>query len=182
MASNNFLPWGDSAGNIMSNADYESNIQRTDGVELGLADPALHNRLYRQVSLMAAAIGQIIADSGLDANDGNMAELVSALKKVFARWGGGTFTGGIILNEKTTFKKRTLVDKGDGVSATTSTGNDPKMATLYLSVDGNWTNALSLYEDRSEFTKPLALNSGGFGRKFSSEDDLKNYLKQLLGI
>ena len=55
MATNNFLPWGDNAGNIMDGADYEASTQRTDGVELGLADPALHNRLYRQVTLMAAA-------------------------------------------------------------------------------------------------------------------------------
>lgn len=83
MATNNFLPWGDNAGNIMDGADYEASTQRTDGVELGLADPALHNRLYRQVTLMAAALGQVIADSGLDATDSNMAGLVSAIKQVF---------------------------------------------------------------------------------------------------
>ncbi len=83
MATNNFLPWGDNAGNIMDGADYEASTQRTDGVELGLADPALHNRLYRQVTLMAAALGQVIADNGLDATDSNMAGLVSAIKQVF---------------------------------------------------------------------------------------------------
>ena len=83
MAVNNFLPWGDNAGNIMDGADYEASTQRTDGVELGLADPALHNRLYRQVTLMAAALGQVIADSGLDATDSNMADLVRAIKQVF---------------------------------------------------------------------------------------------------
>lgn len=83
MATNNFLPWGDNAGNIMDGADYEASTQRTDGVELGLADPALHNRLYRQVTLMAAALGQVIADSGLDASDSNMADLVRAIKQVF---------------------------------------------------------------------------------------------------
>lgn len=83
MATNNFLPWGDNAGNIMDGADYEASTQRTDGVELGLADPALHNRLYRQVTLMAAALGQVIADSGLDASDSNMAGLVQAIKQVF---------------------------------------------------------------------------------------------------
>lgn len=83
MATNNFLPWGDNAGNIMDGADYEASTQRTDGVELGLADPALHNRLYRQVTLMAAALGQVIADNGLDATDSNMADLVRAIKQVF---------------------------------------------------------------------------------------------------
>ena len=94
MAVNNFLPWGDNAGNIMDGADYEASTQRTDGVELGLADPALHNRLYRQVTLMAAALGQVIADSGLDATDSNMADLVRAIKNVFFAVvpvsGGGT--------------------------------------------------------------------------------------------
>lgn len=83
MATNNFLPWGDNAGNIMDGADYEASNQRTDGVELGLADPALHNKLYRQVTLMAAALGQVIADNGLDASDSNMAGLVQAIKQVF---------------------------------------------------------------------------------------------------
>ena len=94
MAINNFLPWGDNAGNIMDGADYEASTQRTDGVELGLADPALHNRLYRQVTLMAAALGQVIADNGLDATDSNMADLVRAIKNVFFAVvpvsGGGT--------------------------------------------------------------------------------------------
>lgn len=98
MATNNFLPWGDNAGNIMDGADYEASTQRTDGVELGLADPALHNRLYRQVTLMAAALGQVIADSGLDATDSNMAGLVRAIKQVFARWSGGTFGGSVTVS------------------------------------------------------------------------------------
>ena len=98
MATNNFLPWGDNAGNIMDGADYEASTQRTDGVELGLADPALHNRLYRQVTLMAAALGQVIADSGLDATDSNMAGLVSAIKQVFAQWSGGTFGGSVTVS------------------------------------------------------------------------------------
>lgn len=98
MATNNFLPWGDNAGNIMDGADYEASTQRTDGVELGLADPALHNRLYRQVTLMAAALGQVIADSGLDATDSNMADLVRAIKQVFAQWSGGTFGGSVTVS------------------------------------------------------------------------------------
>lgn len=98
MAVNNFLPWGDNAGNIMDGADYEASTQRTDGVELGLADPALHNRLYRQVTLMAAALGQVIADNGLDATDSNMAGLVSAIKQVFAQWSGGTFGGSVTVS------------------------------------------------------------------------------------
>lgn len=197
MASNNFLTWGDNAGNIMSNADYESNIQRTDGVELGLADPALHNRLYRQVALMAAAIGQIIADSGLDANDGNMAELVDAIRKVFARWGGGEFSGKITVNSPSSQdnnrmgvgsasnSKMPAIDLeqlyGDSQwRFTFYLANGSGGATLYKGADA--VNGFQIREADANFVKPVNLKSGGFGRSFASEDELKSYLKNLLGI
>ena len=79
-------------------------------------------------------------------------------------------------------RQRVMVDKNDGVMATMSTGNDPKQASVYLSVDGTWTNALTLYEDKTTLTKPLTMTSGGFGRSFSSQADLVAYLKKILDL
>lgn len=73
------------------------------------------------------------------------------------------FTGGAAFAEETLFRKRIYVDKSDGVSVTMSTGNSPKMASMYLSINGTWTNALTLYEDKSTLTKPLDVASGGTG-------------------
>ncbi len=103
MAKNDFLPWGDSAGTMMALADYEQDAQRTGGVTAGLADPALHNRLYRQATIMAAALGQLIADSGMDATDDNLADLSAAIGRVLARWTGGVFTGPLTIQNSTHF-------------------------------------------------------------------------------
>lgn len=44
------------------------------------------------------------------------------------------------------------------------------------------SNGMYLYDDKTALLKPLTLASGGLGRSFASETDLKNYLKTLLGI
>lgn len=105
------------------------------------------------------------------------------INKVYAlRYSGGTVESGTTFNEETTFRKRIYVDKNDGVSVTMSTGNSPKMASMYLSINGTWTNALTLYEDRSTLTKPLSLDSGGLGRSFPNQEELAKYIKKILDL
>lgn len=86
---------------------------------------------------------------------------------------GGAFTGNVNFNEGNVSKKRVMVDKGDGLSATMSTGSEPKMASVYLSVGGQWTNAITLYEDKTTLTKPLDVASGGTGAQ-TAEQARKN--------
>lgn len=90
MATNNFYVFDENTNNIMTLSDYSASTTRTNGVVSGIADSMLHNRLYRQSSIMVAALGQVIADSGTDANDGDLAALVSALKSTLVIKSGST--------------------------------------------------------------------------------------------
>lgn len=105
------------------------------------------------------------------------------INKVYAlRYSGGTVESGTTFNEETAFKKRVYVDKSDGIKSVVTTGDNPKYASVYLAVNDVWTNALTLYEDRTTLTKPLSMSSGGLGRGFSSRAELVAYLKEILGI
>ena len=89
MATNNFYVFDENTNNIMSLADYSSSTTRANGVVSGIADSMLHNRLYKQTSIMVAALGQVIADSGTNASDSDLAALVSALKATLVVKSGG---------------------------------------------------------------------------------------------
>ena len=66
MATHNFQIFDESMTDTMTDIDYQTDSQRTNGVIPGVADPLLHNKLYRQCSVMAYAIAQtIVAPHGL---------------------------------------------------------------------------------------------------------------------
>lgn len=70
--------------NIESDLEYESDTQRVSGVVPGIAIPAMHNKLYKQSTIMAAAIAQIIVQGGLDALDNDYTGLVKNMRQTFA--------------------------------------------------------------------------------------------------
>lgn len=86
MAKSNFRVFaeGVAPANIQSDNEYETDTQRISGVVPGIAVPALHNKLYKQATIMAAAIAQVIVQAGLDAMDDDYAGLVENLRKTFA--------------------------------------------------------------------------------------------------
>lgn len=85
MAGNsNFLIFDESKTNVMSDADYQSASQRQNGVLPGVADPALHNKIYRQASIMAYAIAAVMAERGETVNDSDPSGIVSAVRRAFA--------------------------------------------------------------------------------------------------
>lgn len=105
------------------------------------------------------------------------------IKKVYANtYSGGLVDGGMTFQEETLFRKRIYVDKNDGIKSVLTTGNNPKFASVYLDINGTWTNALTLYEDKSTLTKPLSLDSGGLGRAFSNQQELAQYIKKILDL
>lgn len=86
MAKSNFKVFaeGVAPANIQSDNEYETDTQRVSGVVQGIAVPSLHNKIYKQATIMAAAIAQVIVQAGLDAMDDDYTGLVSNLRKTFA--------------------------------------------------------------------------------------------------
>lgn len=83
MASSNFKVFAESVAalNVVSDAEYATDTQRINGVVPGLAPAALHNKLYKQATIMAAALAQVLVEQGQDALDNDYATLVASLKK-----------------------------------------------------------------------------------------------------
>ena len=84
MAEHNFQIFDESMADTMSDVDYQTDSQRTNGVIPGVANPLLHNKLYRQCSVMAFAIAQVLVARGYSANDSDPAALTNAIQRAFA--------------------------------------------------------------------------------------------------
>ena len=85
MAKSNFKVFaeGVAPANIQSDNEYEADTQRVSGVVPGIAVPSLHNKIYKQATIMAAAIAQVIVQAGFDAMDDDYSGLVANLRKTF---------------------------------------------------------------------------------------------------
>lgn len=85
MAKSNFKVFAEGVdpANIQSDNEYETDTQRVSGVVPGIAVPSLHNKIYKQATIMAAAIAQVIVQAGFDAMDDDYTGLVSNLRKTF---------------------------------------------------------------------------------------------------
>ena len=75
MPTNNILLFDQNKGNMMGDTEYNTNQQRLNGVQSGIASSQLQNKFQYQVSLIAYAIASLMYNNGLDAND---ADAVSA--------------------------------------------------------------------------------------------------------
>jgi len=75
MGSNNFLEWNPNANNQENNTNYVGDSQRANGAPNsggGTLFPSLTgNKLFRQASLMVAALGQMLANKGYTISDGD---------------------------------------------------------------------------------------------------------------
>ena len=69
MASSNILLFDANKANMMSDEQYNTNTQRLNGVQSGIASSQLQNKTLYQCSLVAYAIAQVMNQNGLDAND-----------------------------------------------------------------------------------------------------------------
>ena len=69
MPSSNILLFDANKANMMSDEQYNTNTQRLNGVQSGIASSQLQNKTLYQVSLVAYAIAQIMNQNGFDAND-----------------------------------------------------------------------------------------------------------------
>lgn len=98
MATNDFLPFATAGGaNVITQSEYAALAARLTGFVNGIALPEQANKSWRQSSLSAAAIGDLIASyGGLDAlDDGNVANLSLAIARTLqsAPWSVGATSG-----------------------------------------------------------------------------------------
>lgn len=69
---------------VDTDVEYLAEGQRLNGVTPGLATPKMHNKLYRQCSVMAYAIASVLAARGFNADDSDPAGLANAIQRAFA--------------------------------------------------------------------------------------------------
>lgn len=96
MATNDFLVFCGGAGaNVLSQADWAALAQRPTGFQSGIAKSAQLNKAWRQSSIMAAVLGQFIADqSGQNAvDDGTTTALLTNLIAAVRASSTQLFTG-----------------------------------------------------------------------------------------
>lgn len=81
MATNDFIGFASNgSANIMSQADYAAAAEQGNGVQPGMASSRLANKAWRQGANMAAAIGELIKNHGINALDnGDLVTLYNAL-------------------------------------------------------------------------------------------------------
>lgn len=84
MATHNFQIFDESLTAIDTDQEYLAESQRINGVTPGLAAPKLHNKLYRQCSVMAYAIASVLAQRGYNATDSDPGGLINAIQRSFA--------------------------------------------------------------------------------------------------
>lgn len=84
MANTNFKVFNEAntEANTYNDSEYTNATQRLNGVIPGMAISRMHNKMFRQWSVMAAAIGQYIASIGYNCVDNDLAGIVDALGKV----------------------------------------------------------------------------------------------------
>lgn len=94
MATQNFQIFDESLTDIDTDLEYQAEAQRINGVTPGLASPKLHNKLYRQCSVMAYAMASVLAARGFNANDSDPGALVDAIQRAFAYSVNGSVPNG----------------------------------------------------------------------------------------
>lgn len=162
MANNNFKVFNEAKNNIMSDSEYNLHSQRRSGVTSGIASSALHNKLYRQTSLVAKAVADFVASQGLDATDNDdrlfSANLDTALKKITK----------VPLEEHRTMEELDHPDR----SVTTKKIRDEAVTEAKLATDAVTTRKI---KDKSVTEAKLADKSVTMDKV---SDELKQYLTE----
>lgn len=167
MAVNNIKIFDQNKANMLSDEAYNSNTQRINGVQQGIASSQLQNKTLYQVSLVAYAIGQMMQANGLDAND---ADAVS------------TFAN----NMSQTIMQKVL-DKANSEEAIAGTNNTKFITPLTLKAAvGSYTGRNLKNNDFRSYTTVLAAaNAAAPGGTFFATnvpDPLYNAADRPLGI
>jgi hypothetical protein len=83
MSTNNFIEFNVNKTNMESDAEYTADTQRAGGVLPGIANSRMHNKLFRQTSVMTAAFAAAIQSKGIDVSDADLTTLIAAVTAAF---------------------------------------------------------------------------------------------------
>lgn len=109
-----FLPVATAVGaNVESQADYDADASRTDGNQSGLANSALANKMWRQASMMTAAIANLISQrANVDVlDDGDLDALIALCGLIMPRYA--------LTDDMTLYVSGTGDNDNDGLTALT---------------------------------------------------------------
>jgi hypothetical protein len=128
MADNNFKQWDEAVDNIMTDAEYLINSQRTDGAPQGQLFPSnLANKLYFQMSTFIAAFAAMMQSKGYDMLDTDIVVLQNALMSVLTQPEMVAYAAKINGDVNNVFNVATSTVPGNAVNNTRLTGYAAKI-------------------------------------------------------
>ena len=76
---------------MTTDANYQTDTARQNGVSNGVADPLSFNKALHQATIIGTAFAQFIANQGISVDDTNLANLVAAFQSAIASGSGATY-------------------------------------------------------------------------------------------
>lgn len=84
MANTNFLQFDIQQTNMLSDANYASDLERASGFVTGISRSILFNKALFQTSTMSTAIANVLVSRGYNAMDNNLSSLQEAIDGAFS--------------------------------------------------------------------------------------------------
>ena len=84
MANTNFLQFDIQQTNMLSDANYYNDTERSSGFVTGISRSILFNKTLFQTSTMATAIANVLVNRGYNAMDNNLSSLETAIDSAFS--------------------------------------------------------------------------------------------------
>jgi hypothetical protein len=158
MATNDFIGFASSGNaNVMSQADYAAAHEQFIGVQPGMASSALANKVWRQGANMAAVIGELIKNHGIDALDnGDLATLYNALLLATA---STTLAGLMSAADKARLDSVILTDATQSAAGYMSASDKVKLDGLISSLATPTAAGYMSAEDKTNLDKLLVYDT-----------------------
>lgn len=153
MATNDFIGFASSGNaNIMSQADYAAAAEQSSGVQPGMASSRLANKAWRQGANMAAVIGELIKNHGINALDNG--DLVTLYNALLSSTASTTLAGLMSAADKTRLDSVILTDATPTAAGYMSAADKTKVDSVILT---NATQSAAGYMSAADKTKLDAL-------------------------
>ena len=129
--ANNFQVFDEDYTNIMSDIDYTASTTRQEGVISGPAVSILHNKMYRQTSVMVAALAGAMAAKEINMLDSSLANLITSLGNLqIGSEVDAKISNAIVALGISTFIMTSLFPSVDASESLTALGISPFIKTL----------------------------------------------------